>query len=117
MFISTDVQGPLTKDNLETAAIQFHFLPAKQDKVKSVFDTGYKGRKTPTDKTSDKMLFQDFLASFQSKIGMGAFPKSMQSVVGNSGSKALAMMWLRKKLVFSSDEVTYRQGSPATVAK
>lgn len=119
MYISTDLQGAMTKANLNSAKVQFHFLATNQDKVKSLFDPAYRGRKLPTDpiETYDKMLFQRFLAEFKSKVGIDAFPKSMHGFIGKSDSKAVAMMWLQQKLVFSANQVTYDAGKPDTVAK
>lgn len=118
MYISTNIWGPLTAANLNTANIQFHFLGATK-RTRGIFHSEYKGRETPTDdvETYDKMPFHDFLDDFQKNIGIDALPKSIQNAAGKNGSKALAMMWLRQKLVFSANQVTYATGSPDTVAQ
>ncbi|ROW01891.1 hypothetical protein VMCG_05576 [Cytospora schulzeri] len=119
MYISIDGDGALTKVNLHTAKIQFHFLAADEEKVKSIFDSTYKGRKptTPTPETHEKMLFKEFLDDFEEYIGRDALPRNIQIAGKDDDSKGLAMRWLQQKLVFSAGEVTYDKGSPATVEK
>lgn len=117
MYISTNIQGALTDRNLDSANIQFHFLATKQSK--SLFDADYKGRKSAGDDVSkyDQMLFQNFLDSFESKIGKQNLPRHIVGAVKGGRSKELALKWLQQKLVFSASEVKYTTGTEETCKK
>ncbi|KAG8164208.1 hypothetical protein KVR01_006126 [Diaporthe batatas] len=98
MYISTDLQGPLTADKLDHVKIKFHFMASCNSK--SVFETGYIGRKRENEDpkpngTFDKMLFSKFRTDFESKFK----PRNLK-----------VMDWLKKKLIFSSSDVQYEKG-------
>ena len=103
MYISTDIQGPLTKDKLRGTKIKFHYM-AKVEKAQlgNVFAKGYKGRTKDNEGKGEfeRMLFSEFC-----------------DVFNKSNFDVKAMPWLQGKLVFSANEVRYEKGDAKTCSE
>lgn len=122
---------PLTKDNIDTAKFQFHFMEHDWKTTCSLFDSKYCGRYGATEKAEDKtydvMKFTEFLDAFDTHIKKDSDPKP-----GVANAKAAkydphkrCMGWLIKKLVFQESEVVFtenegekaKQTEPAAIAR
>lgn len=104
---------PLTKDNIDKAKFQFHFLKHDWGTTRSLFDPKYCGRYGPTDKADDKiydvMKFTEFLDAFDTHIREPSDPKRNDPKGSNYDPHKRCMNMLIKKLVFQEDEVVFTE--------
>lgn len=109
---------PLTDANIGKAKFQFHFLPFRWPRTRSVFDPNYHGRVEATEKADDKtydvMKFTSFLRTFDDHIKKDSDPnlKNVDAKYDESYKGHLpkrAMDWLIKKLVFQEGEVEFTE--------
>lgn len=117
---------PLTKDNIDTAKFQFHFLEHDWKTTRSLFDPKYCGRYGATEKAEDKtydvMKFTEFLDTFDSHIKKDSNPKPTDAnekaaKAANYDPHKRCMDWLIKKLVFQEGEVVFTEKQEETTKK
>lgn len=107
----TEFGEPLTKENINTAKFQFHFLPHDWDTTCSLFDDNYRGRVGARDSAEDKiydvMKFADFLEKFDGEIKKGS--KDEPESVYKGKHQHRPMNWLIKRLVFQKNDVDFER--------